>query len=91
MCDDAGMLAEPMNLVMPVNADEIKRRRLDKGWSMIEAAEHAGMSSRQSWYNIESGRRSDPTVSTLQRIARALSCGVDDLLKDLPDDEQAGD
>ncbi len=73
-----------LNQSMPVNCDEIKRRRVAAGWSMAEAARRAGMGSRQAWQHIESGSRPDPTVSTLQRIARALGCGVDDLLSDLP-------
>ena len=49
--------------------------------TMDAAATKAGFSSRQQWYNIESGRRSDVSVSTLEKLAEALGVKAKDLLK----------
>lgn len=54
------------------------RERLDL--TMEQAAERAGFTTRQQWYLIESGRRSDVTMTTLEKIAKALEVDPRDLL-----------
>jgi transcriptional regulator with XRE-family HTH domain len=68
---------------MPLMLDNqrVKDRREKLSLTMEAAAEAAGMSGRQQWYMIESGRRDDITLSTLDRIANALKCKAKDLLK----------
>lgn len=64
-----------------VNTKEIRRRRKAKKLSMAAAARLAGWKAPQQWANIEYDRRSDPAVSTLVAVAKALDCTVDDLIK----------
>jgi transcriptional regulator with XRE-family HTH domain len=67
---------------MPLDRGKIRELRVSKGWSHAEAARHAGMANRQQWEAIESGRRADPSFSTVQRIARALGVTLDELAAD---------
>ena len=60
---------------------ELRTRREAKGLTLDQAAVAAGFSTRQQWYLIESGRRANVTISTLGRLAKALQCSPDDLLK----------
>jgi transcriptional regulator with XRE-family HTH domain len=55
--------------------------REKRGLTQQEAAEKAGMSSRQHWNQIESGRRGGITLETLDKIAAALGVKAKDLLK----------
>jgi transcriptional regulator with XRE-family HTH domain len=71
----------PMLSDVPVNHAEIRRLREAAGWSIEVAANRAGL-SWHGWQQVESGRRADPSVSTLQKIARALDVGLDDLVAD---------
>lgn len=70
-----------------LNADEVRRRRLELGLTQEEAAFRAGLSAksgpagRSKWNDIEAGRRENLTLETLERIARALKCKPSDLLK----------
>ena len=66
---------------LQLDLDAIRRRRESIGMSLDQAATAAGFSTRQQWYLIESGRRANITISTLGRLARALQCSPDDLLK----------
>jgi transcriptional regulator with XRE-family HTH domain len=65
---------------MPVDTDKIKSLRLKRGWTQQQAANAAGMQSRQAWNNIETGRGS-PRLDTLERIAAALGVKTAALLK----------
>jgi len=64
-----------------VNGEQMRRKRESLGLTMQEAAERAGFTSRQQWYNVEAGFRSNVTPTTLMAIARALGCSIEDLLK----------
>lgn len=66
---------------MPLDIREIKRRREEMGLSMEQAGKLAGIGGRQNWYRIESGNRTDVALSTLEKLARALQCRPQDLLK----------
>lgn len=65
-----------------LNKEEIKRRRLKLKMSFMDAARAAGWSNdqRARWYQIETGRRPEITVTTLIAMARALQCTPNDLL-----------
>jgi transcriptional regulator with XRE-family HTH domain len=65
-----------MTLDEQIEAD----RRIGEALTFNEAARRAGISSG-SWSNIESGRRADPSLFRVARIARALKITVDDLLE----------
>ena len=48
----------------------------------LEAAAHAaGLGSRQAWYHIESGSKTNLMLNTLARVAEALGVHSRDLLK----------
>ena len=68
---------------MPVSQKEIAARREKLGLTMEEAAARAGFTgpnARIRWYEVESGKIADPRASTLEKVAGALGCRVDDLL-----------
>ena len=60
---------------------KIKRLREAKELSQEAAAKLAGIPSRQRWNDIESGRKPNITIDTLDKIARALGVKAADLLK----------
>jgi transcriptional regulator with XRE-family HTH domain len=66
--------------VVPLDTHKLRALRVGRGWTYAEAAERAGMTNRQRWYAVESGQRADPSISTVERMARALGVTVDDLL-----------
>lgn len=45
-----------------------------------QAAKRAGIKTRQAWNNVENGDR-EPSLPTLERIAKALGVKPKDLLK----------
>jgi transcriptional regulator with XRE-family HTH domain len=49
--------------------------------SQAEAAERAGIGTRQSWNKIESGREGNLSLERLEKIAAALGVKSKDLLK----------
>jgi transcriptional regulator with XRE-family HTH domain len=57
----------------------VKALRGSLGLTQQQAADKAGMSTRQQWNDIESGRQS-PSLDTLGKIARALGVDAADLL-----------
>jgi transcriptional regulator with XRE-family HTH domain len=68
---------------MPLNHAEVKRRRELLTFTLDEAARRAGFKGPQArvqWHDIESGKKADPRISTVERVAAALGCLVDDLL-----------
>jgi len=67
---------------VPVNKNRIRELREAKGWTQQQAATAAGLSSRQHWNNIESGRQKARSISVeqLERIAEAFGVAVGDLL-----------
>lgn len=60
----------------------VKRRRNSLGLTMEQAAKAAGFTGgRQQWNNIENSPKTDVTLSTLGKLAKALQCEPSDLLK----------
>ena len=57
--------------------DEVKRLRLEKGWSQNELAYHAKLAPSVISL-IETGKR-DPNATTLRKLAEALEVEVRDL------------
>ena len=72
------MAVIPMIQPVPLNREKIRQLREAQKLTLSEAGARIGM-SRQQWHDIESGRRSDPSFSTIERIARALGVGLGDL------------
>ena len=65
-----------------LDLDAIRTRREKLGLTMEQAADAGGFAGkRQAWYMIESGRRPNVTIETLNQIAKALRCPAKDLLK----------
>jgi transcriptional regulator with XRE-family HTH domain len=64
-----------------LDVKKMKSLRATLKLSQAQAAERAGFGGgRQQWSNIESGRI-DISLSTLDKIAKALKCKPADLLK----------
>ena len=72
----------PMLEMVPLNRKKIRNLREARGWSLARAATEAGMSNRQQWEKVEAGRVADPSISTVERMARALGVGIDELMAD---------
>jgi transcriptional regulator with XRE-family HTH domain len=51
------------------------------GISQAEAARRAGWSTPIQWLDVEKGKRPDPRISTVVKVAGVLGCKVDQLLK----------
>ena len=64
---------------MPLSPEKIRSRREQLGLSQTDAALLAKMPV-QNWNRVESGERSDPRLSSAQRIAFALRCRLESLL-----------
>ena len=64
---------------MPL-ADNLQRLRKDKGWKQEHLAEISGVSITQI-SKIERND-TDPRVSTIEKLSKALSCSTDNLLFD---------
>ena len=62
-------------------ADNIKRYRAAKKLSQEQLAQKAGI-TYSTLAKLESGANRNPTVNTLQQIARALGVTLDELMKD---------
>ena len=61
-------------------ADNIKKYRNKLGVSQDKLSKLADV-TYNTIIKIESGANKNPTIETLQKIAKALNVGVDDLLK----------
>jgi transcriptional regulator with XRE-family HTH domain len=66
---------------MPIDTDKIRRLRESLDLTMEAAARRARLHDRQTWYQVETGRRKNLTIETLDRIAAALGVKAKDLLK----------
>jgi transcriptional regulator with XRE-family HTH domain len=64
-----------------LNHEKMKGLRKKLKLTQAQAAEKAGLAGRQQWNDIESGRRSTVTLTTLEKIATALGVKPKDLLK----------
>ena len=58
----------------------VKKLRKKKGLSQEKLARLADVSNN-TIVNIEAGKQKNPTIDTLRKIAKALSVGIDDLIK----------
>jgi len=66
---------------MSLDCEKLRRAREKAGLTQEQAAEAAGLSSKQAWNAIERGRQEELTLGTLDRIAAALGVKAKDLLK----------
>lgn len=60
--------------------ENIKKHRQTKGISQDRLSKLADL-SLNTIVNVESGANPNPTIDTLIKIAKALSIGVDDLIR----------
>ena len=67
---------------LALDREKIRTLRKERGYTIQQAAERAGMKSGGQWSSIEAGTRRDPSFSTVQRIARALGVGIEELAAD---------
>lgn len=74
--DDRRQIAVPL---MPLSPDKIRKSREALDLTQAEAAKRAHM-PQSVWGRIESGDRSDPALSTAERVALALKVPLTDLL-----------
>ena len=65
-----------------LDSEKMKERREELGLTQEEAAKKAGFGSRQRWNDIESGRKPNVSIETLEQIAKTLGMSARDLLKD---------
>jgi transcriptional regulator with XRE-family HTH domain len=56
---------------MPVTGQNVRRLRVEKGWSQEDYADRAGI-HRTYVSDIERGRR-NPTITVVERLAKALT------------------
>jgi transcriptional regulator with XRE-family HTH domain len=64
-----------------LDVDKIKRRRVELGLNQQQAAARAELAGgKVRWGDIESGRRANVTLATLEKIAGALECEPAELL-----------
>jgi XRE family transcriptional regulator, master regulator for biofilm formation len=61
-------------------SSNIKKLRTERGYSLEKVAHLADL-SLNTVMRVESGVNKNPTIETLTKIAKALSVGVDDLVK----------
>ena len=69
-----------MSKTIPTVAKNIKKLRKAKGLSQDRLSRLADV-SHATIIKIESGGIQSPTIDTVQKIAKALGVGVEDLLK----------
>jgi transcriptional regulator with XRE-family HTH domain len=63
-----------------LNHAKIRSLRLALGLTQQQAADAAGLDTRMRWHDLEAGRASDPHISTVKRIARALQATPADII-----------
>ena len=69
-----------MSKTIPMVAKNIKKYRKAKGLSQDKLSRLADV-SHATIIKIESGGIQSPTIDTVQKIAKALDVGVEDLIK----------
>jgi transcriptional regulator with XRE-family HTH domain len=67
--------------VMTLDADVVKRLRARAGLTQQELATRAGLSIAQI-VAMEQGKRSNPRLDTLRKLATGLGCTVGELIGD---------
>ncbi len=65
---------------MPLKIKRIKELREKLKLTQEAAAKAAGLHSKQAWNNIESGRQTNLTLDTLEKVAKALHVKAKELL-----------
>jgi transcriptional regulator with XRE-family HTH domain len=60
---------------------KLKSLRLARGWDQAEAARRAGLGNKARWSDIESGRRRNITMDTLDAVAKAFGVEPQELIK----------
>lgn len=70
-----------MPAATPVNTEYMRARRRELGLTQAKVAVLAELSSTQHYNDIERGSRPRVHVETLRRIAWALSCSLDNLVR----------
>lgn len=65
--------------------ERLAKLRQSRGWSLSDLARETGI-SRSYLYELEAGRRKNPTQSVLQRLSDALGSDLSDLVKGEEDD-----
>ncbi|MCC7543694.1 helix-turn-helix transcriptional regulator [bacterium] len=63
-----------------VESNKVKKLREKLGLSQERLARLADVSTN-TIINIESGKQTNPTISTIKKIAKALNVSVDELLR----------
>ena len=69
-----------MSKTIPIVAKNIKKLRKEKGLSQDRLSRLADV-SHATIIKIESGGIQSPTIDTVQKIAKALGVGIENLLK----------
>jgi len=69
-----------MSKTISTIAKNIKKRRKEKGLSQDKLSRLADV-SHATIIKIESGGIQSPTINTVQKIAKALDVGLEDLIK----------
>jgi transcriptional regulator with XRE-family HTH domain len=69
-----------MGFTFLINHARIAERRGELGLTMEEAANRGGLSSRQQWNDVESGRKKRLSAEVLYRMALALAVRMEDLI-----------
>lgn len=72
---------------METIGERIRKKRKEKGMSMVALAADAGMTSQNLW-NLENDMVGK-TYEKLAPLAKALGCRIDDLFPEM-DEEQGG-
>lgn len=70
-----------LTLSAMIDIAKIKQLREKLGLTQQEAAEKAGLATRQAWHSIESGRQPNLGVLMLEKVAKVLGARAKDLLK----------
>lgn len=66
---------------MPLDIEKMRSVRERMKLTQEVAAQAAGMSGRQQWNDVESGRKGNVSIATLEAIAKALKISPKSLLK----------
>ncbi len=66
-----------------VDSGKIKSKRKQLGLTLSDAAIKAGWGKYgfTRWHDIEAGRRTNLTMSTIEAIAKTLGCAATELIK----------
>ena len=64
-----------------LNSNFIRARRQELGLTQVEAARLAGM-AQPRWAELENGRRANPRLEWLEKIAKILRCKLTQIVTD---------